>query len=226
MEDADIGFVLCNYTEAKVIRELRETSDVAQLHHLGYHNNSNAFDILDFGAGNPYGINRATMSENLHTVQKGWYLYALQAFFGGLTDGVKAFLESLVERISYQCRHQSDRNHDWVNVEYYDPQKREFFEVVGQIMFFVDIREPVIPFMSQVEVFVEAGTYAVIHSLESEPTPIDDSCLLTTGLRSKTYNLVSTTAFVDTAFVIDNVGCPHKSVLVVRPNKEWAQLFC
>jgi hypothetical protein len=52
----------------------------------------------------------ATMSENLHTIQKGWYLYSLKAFFGGLTDSVKGFLEFLVQRISFECRHQSDRN--------------------------------------------------------------------------------------------------------------------
>jgi hypothetical protein len=110
MEDSDNGFIECNYTAANYIKELRDSNNFTLLHELGYHRIPNAFDKLDFGAGNPYGINRATMSENLHTVQKGWYLYALKAFFGGLTDGVKGFLELLVERISFQCCHQSDRN--------------------------------------------------------------------------------------------------------------------
>lgn len=93
-------------------------------------------------------------------------------------------------------------------------------------MFFVDLRENVIPFMLQVEGVTEVGTYAVIHSLANEPAPMDDSCLLGTGVRAKSYNLVSTMAFKDTAFVIDNVGCPRNSVFVIRPNSEWASLFC
>jgi predicted aconitase len=92
-------------------------------------------------------------------------------------------------------------------------------------MFFVDLRDNVIPFMSRVEGVTEAGTYAVIHSLESDPAPMPDSCLLSSGIRTKAYNLVSTSSFKDTAFVID-VGCPRKSVVVIRPNSEWAQLFC
>ena len=92
--------------------------------------------------------------------------------------------------------------------------------------FFVDLRADVIPFMLQVEGVTDVGTYAVIHSLVSEPSPMADSCLLCTGLRAKGYNFVSTTSFKDTAFVIDNVGCPDESVLVVRPKSEWANLFC
>jgi hypothetical protein len=550
MEDADNGFVECIYTKAKDIKDFRESNNVTLLQEIGYHGIQNAFDKLDFGAGNPYGINRATMSENLHTIQKGWYLYALKAFFGRITPSMKAFLESLVERISFQCAHQSDRNvprlkfangiikykhlhahetpgvillivialhshiswdtqqtsaatahsfgrsqyanrshlesfrhlfetllcmeawlkqpvvqklsvnpparsrekalvspakyamqvainlfvdtvdrtegsgmkltkvhcvlhapddistfgsaknwdtgpcesghidhckktakltqlrkdsleqqtarqtvhnmvmnearsliwatknydsiddssnpvggshlelvissennvngydsfssswirnrkqigseedeedddwplppadslkfacnlfvdvmenndacdgenangdpvwpeivipcftehkiqgqiyrahpsyretgpwHDWVLVEYYDARRRGFFNLVGEIMFFVDLREKVIPFMSQVQGVTEAGTYAVIHSLDKETAPMPDSCLLSTGTRAMTYNLVNTTSFKDTAFVIDNVGCPRKSVLVIRPTSEWAQLFC
>jgi hypothetical protein len=116
--------------------------------------------------------------------------------------------------------------HDWVLVEYFDHEKRTFFNVLGEIMFFVDLRDNVIPFMSQVEGVTEAGTYAVIHSLESDPTPMPDSCLLSTGVRTKAYNLVSTSSFKDTAFVINNVGCPHKSVVVICPSSEWAQLYC
>ena len=93
-------------------------------------------------------------------------------------------------------------------------------------MFFVDLQENVIPFMLQVEGVTEVGTYAVIHSLAYVPPQLDDSCLLCTGVRAKGYNLVSTTAFKDTAFVIDNLGCPRNSVFVIRPNSEWATLFC
>lgn len=142
---------------------------------------------------------------------------------------ITCFTEHKIEGQIYRA-HPSYRDtgpwHDWVLVEYYDARKRGFFNVVGEIMFFVDLRENVIPFMSQVEGVTEAGTYAVIHSLDKETAPMPDSCLLSTGTRALTYNLVNTTSFKDTAFVIDNVGCPRRSVLVLRPTKEWAQLFC
>ena len=93
-------------------------------------------------------------------------------------------------------------------------------------MFFIDLRESIIPFMLQVDGVTKVGTYAVIHSLNSVPAHVDDSCLFFAGVRANGYNLVSTTAFKDTAFVIDNVGCPHNSVFVVRPTSEWATLFC
>jgi hypothetical protein len=142
---------------------------------------------------------------------------------------IPCFTEYKIEGQIYRA-HPSYRDtgpwHDWVMVEYYDSEKRQFFNVAGQIMFFVDLRENVIPFMLQIEGVTEVGTYAVIHSLASEPAQVDDSCLLGTGVRAKGYNLVSTTAFKDTAFVIDNVGCPRNSVFVIRPNSEWATLFC
>jgi hypothetical protein len=68
MEDADNRFFDCNYTKAKQIKELCESNNLAQLQEIGYHIIRNAFDKLDFGYGNPYGINWATMSENLHTI--------------------------------------------------------------------------------------------------------------------------------------------------------------
>jgi hypothetical protein len=142
---------------------------------------------------------------------------------------IPCFTEHKIEGQIYRA-HPSYRDtgpwHDWVLVEYYDAHKRDFFNVVGEIMFFVDLCENVIPFMLQVEGVTDVGTYAVIHSLENEPSPMPDSCLLATGTHAKTYNLVSTTSFKDTAFVIDNVGCPRKSVVVIHPNSEWAQLFC
>jgi hypothetical protein len=93
MQDSDNGFIDCNCTKAKKhIKELCESNNVAHLQELNYHSIPNAFNKLDFGAENPYGINHATMSANLHTpVQKGWYLYAFQAIFGGLTHSMKGF---------------------------------------------------------------------------------------------------------------------------------------
>jgi hypothetical protein len=81
-------------------------------------------------------------------------------------------------------------------------------------MFFVDLRADVIPFMLKVEGVTDVGTYAVIHSLVSEPAPMADSCLLCSGVCAKGYNFVSTTSFKYTAIVIDNVGCTDESVLL------------
>jgi hypothetical protein len=110
MENADNGDVICNYTVAKDIQALRENNDRAALSAIGYHVSTNAYDKVDFGAGNPYGINGATKSENLHTIQKGWYIYSLAGFLGGLTPAVIVFLEALAQRVSSSCSRQSDRD--------------------------------------------------------------------------------------------------------------------
>jgi hypothetical protein len=44
-------------------------------------------------------------------------------------------------------------------IEYYDAKKQEFFNVTGEIIFFVDLHADVIPpFMLQVEGVTEVGT--------------------------------------------------------------------
>jgi hypothetical protein len=50
------------------------------------------------------------MSEVLHTIQKGWYIYTLQALYDMLSGKPLEFLDSLARRVSRQCRHQSDRD--------------------------------------------------------------------------------------------------------------------
>lgn len=109
-DSADNPDVVCRYIKASYLTELRHTNDRERLQSLSFHNVTNAFDNVCFGA-NKYGINRATPSEVLHSLQKGWYLYALEGFFskmGGQT--VIDFLESLVQRVSADSVHQSDRN--------------------------------------------------------------------------------------------------------------------
>ena len=63
---------------------------------------------------------------------------------------IPCFTEHKIEGQIYRA-HPSYRDtgpwHDWVMVQYYDSMKREFFNVAGQIMFFIDIRESIIPFM-------------------------------------------------------------------------------
>jgi hypothetical protein len=80
------------------------------LKNASYHDVDNAFSEVWFGAGNPHGIHRATPSEVLHMIQKGWHEYSLEGFFGVLTDGPIKFVERLAKRLSEQLHHQSDRD--------------------------------------------------------------------------------------------------------------------
>jgi hypothetical protein len=47
----------------------------------------------------------------LRSIQKGWYLYALEGFYQGMGgQSIHNFLEQLVTRVSADCAHQSDCN--------------------------------------------------------------------------------------------------------------------
>jgi hypothetical protein len=107
---ADDHDVQCNYIKASFLTQLRHRNDIATLKSFAFHNVTNAFDSVSFGA-NEYGIHRATPSEVLHSLQKGWYQYALDGFFSKMGgQAIIDFLESLVLRVSADCVHQSDRN--------------------------------------------------------------------------------------------------------------------
>ena len=71
-ESSDNPDVVCTYIKASYLTELRNTNDIATLKALSFHNVTNAFDSVSFGA-NEYGIHRATPSEVLHSLQKGLY---------------------------------------------------------------------------------------------------------------------------------------------------------
>jgi hypothetical protein len=88
---------------------LTQSNDKIALKNMCFHNLRNAFDKVSFGA-NQYGIHRATMSEVLHAIQKGWYVYTLSALYDLLSGRPLEFLDSLAMRVSRQCRHQSDRD--------------------------------------------------------------------------------------------------------------------
>jgi hypothetical protein len=106
MEDADNHEVECEYIRASDLTRLHESENKAALKALRFHNVRNAFNKVCFGA-NEYGIHRATMSEVLHAIQKGWYVYALSALYKLLSGKPMEFLDSLSRRVSRQCRHQS-----------------------------------------------------------------------------------------------------------------------
>jgi hypothetical protein len=98
------------YIKASYFTELRRRNDTETLQSLTFHNVANAFDNVCFGA-NEYGIHRATPSKVRHSLQKGLYLYALEGFYSKMGgQSILDFLESLVQRVSLDCVHQSDRN--------------------------------------------------------------------------------------------------------------------
>jgi hypothetical protein len=77
MEDADNHDVECEYIRASRLRQLHQSGDECDkiaLEALCFHNVRSAFDDVCFGT-NEFGIHRATMSEVLHAIQKGWYIY-------------------------------------------------------------------------------------------------------------------------------------------------------
>ena len=102
MEDADNHKVQCEYIRASpALRQLRESRNMQALKDLCFHNVSNAFNKVCFGASNEYGIHRATMSEVLHAIQKGWYIYTLSELYGMLNGHPLQFLDTLAKRVSW-----------------------------------------------------------------------------------------------------------------------------
>jgi hypothetical protein len=80
--------------------------------------------------------------------------------------------------------------------------------------------------MDSVDGYIGPGTYAVVRCLDDEPTPLKDSVLLLTGQRHHELTLVCTEHFHEPICIIDNIGCPKKSVFVLRPRSGWAEEFC
>jgi hypothetical protein len=64
---ADDHHVQCTYIKASFLSELRHRKDTATLKSFAFHNVTNAFDNICFGA-NEYGIHHATPSEVLHSL--------------------------------------------------------------------------------------------------------------------------------------------------------------
>ena len=94
-----------------------------------------------------------------------------------------------------------------------------------KIILFVDFRKSVIPNMTDIEGYISHGVYALVQALEEQPMPVQDSILLSTCTLSNEFYLVPISSFSKLAFVVDNVGCGQKSLFVVPPMDEWAQLF-
>jgi hypothetical protein len=98
--------------------------------------------------------------------------------------------------------------------------------VPSQILLFVDFRKLKIPFLENVEGYVGPGTYAVVRCCDGEPRPLRDSVMLPSTKKHNSLTSIPTDYFLDPVCVVDNVGCPNKSVLVLRPRRNWAEEFC
>ena len=115
--------------------------------------------------------------------------------------------------------------HDWVNVSWRSDDGT-FTTVPAEIQFFVDVNEEHFPFAVNLTGYRGEGMYALIQSMEEETQPHGTSLLLSRGVREKdTFHFQRVDTLLDPAFVVDNIGCPHQSLLVLTPRSEWAKLF-
>jgi hypothetical protein len=116
--------------------------------------------------------------------------------------------------------------HDWVNVRWRSDKDGTFSAVPAEIQFFVHVTEEIFPFARFLHGYRGEGTYALIQSMAKETRPHGTSSLLSRGVREKgIYHLQKVDTLLDPAFIVDNIGCPRQSLLVLTPRTEWASLF-
>jgi hypothetical protein len=100
-----------------------------------------------------------------------------------------------------------------------------FEDHLSKLILFVDLSSSVIPNMVDIEGYSILGIYALVHLLDSQPSPVENSVILSTCTLSDKFYLVPTSSLRKPAFVVDNVGCKNNSLFVVPPIDEWASLF-
>jgi hypothetical protein len=107
-------------------------------------------------------------------------------------------------------------------------------KVPSKITFFVDVNEELFPYAESISGYRGEGTYAIIHSMEEEPDTLGSSQLLRRGIcktvgegerKKNVFHFQRVDSFVSPAFVVDNVGCPRKSLFVLTPRSNWANKF-
>jgi hypothetical protein len=70
-----------------------------------------------------------------------------------------------------------------------------------------------------------------MQSMIEEPNPHGTSLLLSKGARevdahlNHVFQFERVDSFIGPAFVVDNIGCPRQTLLVLTPRSEWAKLF-
>jgi hypothetical protein len=95
----------------------------------------------------------------------------------------------------------------------------------SKIILFVDLKDSLLQNMTDIEGYGSPGTFALVQMLEKQPAPVVKSVLLSTCTLSDKLNLVPMSSFCRAAFLVNNVGCKKRSLIVVPPIEEWAGLF-
>jgi hypothetical protein len=120
--------------------------------------------------------------------------------------------------------------HDWVNVKWKGLDGR-MSKVPAKIQFFVDVNENAFPYARHIKGYRGPETYAVIQLMKEEPNPHANSHLLRRGVhemdasnKNRVFHFEHVDSFVNPTFVVDNIGCPRHTLLVLTPLLEWAKL--
>ena len=112
-EDADDPWVQCTMRDATQFKALlsQEPSAevITELRQLGQHYVKNVFYDMDVGV-NSGNIHTMTPWETLHGLEKGAMVYAMQEFFGLLTDTETKHFDSIAASICDLAARQSDRS--------------------------------------------------------------------------------------------------------------------
>ena len=121
--------------------------------------------------------------------------------------------------------------HNWVNVKWKGLDGR-MSKVPAEIQFFVDVNDNVFPYARYIKGYRGPGTYAVIQLMKEDPKPHGNSQLLRRGVceldasnKNRVFHFECVDSFVNPTFVVDNIGCPRHTLLVLTPRLEWANLF-
>ena len=112
-EDSDNPHVNYVYTEREDITGLMTNNNIEQgrelLNNISYHYLNNAFDGLDFG-NDKRGLHGLCPAEILHCVRLGLFKMSVQCFFKMMQPRFKTEMDKLLNVMSKQFSHQSDRD--------------------------------------------------------------------------------------------------------------------
>ena len=111
IEEIDNPYSLCHCVTQQRVQDMVMGGDRKGIEGLSFHNIENAIWNISFGA-NGYGIYQHCPPENLHSIKDGLFTYLLKGLVNQLFGKWKALaeLDSLFQKISKHCIHQSDCN--------------------------------------------------------------------------------------------------------------------
>ena len=111
LDETDNPYSLCHCVTQQRDQDMVMGNDRKGIEDLSFHNIENAFWNISFGA-NGYGIYQHCPPENLNFIKDGLFTYLLKGLVNQLFGKRKALaeLDSLFQKISKYCIHQSDCN--------------------------------------------------------------------------------------------------------------------